>query len=333
MQKNHIYIIASIAIVAIILAAAVIYYNNNTKDDNDNNVPPISTPTATVEGSPEPEVLFPVTITDDDGTKVTIESIPQRIVSLAPSNTELLFAVNAGKQVIGVTDYCDYPYNFAEWVTYGNMSTIGGYWQPAIEPIIALNPDLVIANGGGPSDQAAANLRSMGYTVIVLNPKTIDDVLNNLDIVGKATGHTNEATTLISSLQARINAVASKVAGITDKPTVYMEVSDDPLMAVGPGGFIDDLITLAGGTNIFSDAATAYPIVSSDVIIAKNPDIILSPFSNVVGRPGWSTINAVANNQIYNRGSDNIYVRGGPRLVDALEELSKTLHPEIFGAT
>ena len=310
MQKNVLYLIA-VLVIAVILVSAITVYTN-------------------------PQIIGSgksVTVVDDDGTQVTIDSVPQRIVSLAPSGTEILFAVGAGDQVVGVTDWCDYPYNFAEWVADGKISSIGNYWQPAIEPIIALTPDLVIANGGGPSDEAAANLRSMGYTVIVLNPKTVDEVLTDIEIIGKATGHANEATNLISSLQSRIDAVTNKVAGITDKPKIYIEVSDNPLMAVGPGSYIDDLVTLAGGANIFADTGTAYPIVSSESVISKNPDIILSPFSGIAKRPGWSAINAVANNKIYDRGNDASYVRGGPRLVDALEELSKTLHPELFGAT
>jgi iron complex transport system substrate-binding protein len=330
MQKNHVYLIAAIAIVTILLAATMVYYNNKSKDDDNN--PVIPTPTLTTPEKPaEP---FPVTITDDEGTEVTITGAPQRIISLAPSSTEVLFAVGAGDQVVGVTDFCNYPYDFAEWINEGKMNTIGNYWQPAIEPIIALEPDLVIASGGGASDEAASKLRNLGYNVIMLNPATLDDVLCNIDIIGKATGHADEATALIASLQARIDAIANKVAGISDadKPKVYIEIWDDPLMASAKGSYIDDILTIAGGVNIFADATTSYPIVSSDVVISKNPDIILTESGNVADREGWSSINAVKNNKVYDRGSDVTYVRPGPRLVDALEELAKIVHPEIFGS-
>ncbi|MCL2134015.1 MAG: cobalamin-binding protein [Candidatus Bathyarchaeota archaeon] len=312
MQKSKMYLIIAIVLVVIIAAAFIVFFNGGVDNNNSKG---------------------PITIFDDDGTEVTISSVPQRIVSLAPSSTEVLFAIGAGDQVVGVTDFCDYPPNVPKGIAEGTITSIGNYWMPAIEPIIALEPDLVMAFGGGASDEAAAKLRSMGYTVIVLNPKNVNNVFDNIELVGKITGHTSEATKLVDNLQKRVDAITDKVAGITVKPKVYIEISDDPLMAVGPNSFLDDLVTLAGGTNIFYDAITPYPIISSDAVISKNPDIILLLYSDISGRPGWSSINAVANHKVYNQGSDSIYSRGGPRIIDALEEISKTMHPEIFGST
>jgi len=173
----------------------------------------------------------------------------------------------------------------------------------------------------------------MGYTVIVLDPQTVDDVLANIELVGKATGHTDEATTLTSGLQARIDTITNKVANIVNKPKVYAEISDSPLMSVGPGSYMGNLITLAGGTNIFDDAAMPWPMISSEAVIAKNPNVILSTYTAINAfstRAGWKSIDAVANNKIYKLDSDNIYVRPGPRFITALEELSKMLHPELF---
>ncbi|MCL2642646.1 MAG: cobalamin-binding protein [Candidatus Bathyarchaeota archaeon] len=313
MQKTKIWLIIAIVLAVVLVSASLVFFNGTSLGSNNSGKP--------------------VTVVDDDGTEVTITVVPQRIVSLAPSITELLFAVGAGDQVVGVTDFCDYPYNFAQWVTEGKMGTIGNYWQPAIEPIIALDPDLVIASGGGASDEAASKLRNLGYTVIVLNPQTVDDVLDNLEIVGKATGHANEATALISNLRARIDTVTNKVADITNKPKVYVEISATPLMSVGPGGYLGDLVTLASGINVFDDALTSWPVVNSESVIAKNPDIILSTYTPLYTfntRAGWSSINAVANKQLYLLESNNIYVRPGPRFIDALEELSQILHPELF---
>ncbi|MDR2720010.1 MAG: cobalamin-binding protein [Nitrososphaerota archaeon] len=333
MQKNHIYLIATVAIIAILLAATVVYYNNNSKNNDDNNVDPPLTPTATPEEPEEPDDPFPVTVTDDDGTEVTINSVPQRIVSLAPSSTEALFAVGAGDQVIGVTDFCDYPQAVITGKETGRITSIGNYWMPAIEPIIALEPDLVIACGGGASDEAASKLRSMGYTVIVLDPHTVNDVINNLDVVGKATGHEKEAISVMDSLYARVDAIANKIADITDKPKIYVEISDDPLMTVGPDSYMEDLIVLAGGKNIFDDALTPYPVIGSEGVISKNPDIILSAFTPIdsfSARSGWSSINAIKNDQVYKLEDDGIYVRPGPRFIDALEDLSQIIHPDIF---
>jgi iron complex transport system substrate-binding protein len=309
MQKTKMWLIVAIILAVVLVSASLILLNGNLLNGKN------------------------VTVVDDDGTEVTIDSVPKRIVSLAPSSTEVLFAVGAGDQVVGVTDFCDYPQSVVTGKTSGSITSIGNYWQPAIEPIVALNPDLVIACGGGASDEAADKLRNLGYTVIVLNPQTVSDVLANIDLVGKATGHADQATTLVDSLQARIDAIANKVVDIANKPKVYVEISNDPLMSVGPGSYMGDLVTLAGGINIFNDAATPWPMISSEAVIAKNPNVILSTHTSITifsTRPGWQSINAVKNSQIYKLDSDNIYLRPGPRFIDALEELSKLLHPDIF---
>ncbi|MCX8151084.1 MAG: cobalamin-binding protein [Candidatus Bathyarchaeota archaeon] len=281
-----------------------------------------------------------VTLVDSMGNVVTLNSPPQRIVSLAPSNTEILFAIGAGDRVVGVTDFCNYPYNFTAWIEAGNMTSIGSYYGPSTEPIVALNPDLVLASSG--SLDAAKNLRNLGINVLVVESKTLDGVLQDILMIGRATGNNAQASALVSSMRQRIDNVASRAATATTIPKVYHEVWNDPLMSVGPGTFIDELITLAGGENIFHDATTSWPTVSSEAIIAKNPDVMVFPdmymgvqnfyqtIEAVKQRPGWSIINAVKNDAIYEINAD-IISRSGPRLVDALEELSKMIHPEIFG--
>jgi iron complex transport system substrate-binding protein len=209
------------------------------------------------------------------------------------------------------------------------MSSIGNYWNPSIEPIIALEPDLILASGGA-SDEAASKLRNLGYTVLILDAEDINAVLNDIFLVGRATNQTDQASDLVSSLRARIDAVSTLAATATTTPQVYDEIWNDPLMAAGPRTFISDLISLAGGENIFDDAATEWPIVSSDSVISKNPDIILSLSTDIPDRAGWSSINAVVNNKIYSI-DDDVFSRPGPRLVDALEQLAQIIHPELFG--
>ncbi|MCL2134019.1 MAG: cobalamin-binding protein [Candidatus Bathyarchaeota archaeon] len=272
---------------------------------------------------------FPVTVTDDEGVKVTITSAPKRVVSLAPSITETVFAAGAGDQVIGVTDYCNYPYNFKAWITAGNMSTVGNYWQPAIEPIMALNPDLIFASGDGASNDAAYKLRDLGYTVIVLNPTSVDKILNNIDVIGKATGNADKAAATINSLQARIDAITTKVEDITDKPNVcYLTGS----YAAGADSFLHSLIVLAGGVNVFGDINAAYPQVSNEIVIAKNPDVIITSTSinSLQARAGWSNINAIANGRVYSPYNYDAYSRSGPRFIDVLEDIANMLHPELF---
>lgn len=281
-----------------------------------------------------------VTLVDRMGNVVTFTEPPERIVSLAPSNTEIVFAIGAGDNVVGVTDFCNYPYDFAAWVDAGNMSSIGNYWNPSVEPIVALEPDLVLASTG--SLDAAATLKNLGYAVLVIEGHTIDEVLQDILLVGRATYKNAEASDLVIEMRAKMDAVATQLMAETTTPKVYHEVWGDPLMSVGPGTFIDELITLAGGTNIFNDATTSWPTISSEAVIEKNPDVMFFPdmymgvgnfyetIEAVASRPGWDSITAVQNNALYEITAD-IISRSGPRLVDALEEIAKMVHPEIFG--
>jgi len=281
-----------------------------------------------------------VTLVDSMGNVVTFTEPPERIVSLSPSNTEIVFAVGAGDNVVGVTDFCNYPYDFAAWVDAGNMTSIGNYWNPSVEPIVALEPDLVLASSG--SLDAAATLKNLGYAVLVIEGHTIDDVLQDILLVGRATYKNAEASDLVTEMRAKMDAVTTQLIAATTTPKVYHEVWGDPLMSVGPGTFIDELITLAGGTNIFNDATTSWPTISSEAVIEKNPDVMFLPdmymgvgnfyetIEAVASRPGWDSITAVQNNALYEIDAD-IISRSGPRLVDALEEIAKMVHPEIFG--
>jgi len=279
-----------------------------------------------------------ITLVDSMGNVVTFTEPPERIVSLAPSNTEILFAIGAGDKIVGVTDYCDYPYNFTAWVEAGNMSSIGSYWGPSLEPIVALEPDLVLATSA--SLDAASNLKNLGYAVLVVEGHTIDEILEDILLVGRATYKNAEASALVIQMRARIDAVTTQLMAATSTPKVYYEVWYEPLMSAGPGTFIDEIITLAGGENIFSDATTSWPSVSSEEIIDRDPDVMLFPdtymaagyydISSVPDRPGWSIITAVQNDAIYEIVEDML-VRSGPRVVDAIEAIAALLHPEIFG--
>ncbi|MCK4884520.1 cobalamin-binding protein [Candidatus Bathyarchaeota archaeon] len=277
-------------------------------------------------------------LVDDMGYSLTLTSPPERIVSLAPSNTEILFAVGAGDKVVGVTDFCNYPYDFEAWVEAGNMTSIGSFKNPSVEPIVVLDPDLVLASKQ--SVDAVESLRSLGINVLVLDAKNISGVLRDILLIGRAADRYSEAVALESDLRQKIDAIANQAADATSTPKVYHEVF--PSMSAGPETFIDELITLAGGENIFHDAATRYPTVSSEAVIEKNPDIMVFPDSymgrehfsetmeDVTNRPGWELISAVQNDTIYEIASD-IISRAGPRLAEALEILAQMIHPEIFG--
>ncbi len=301
---------------------------------------PTSVPAATIApvaatGAPA-ATSAAITLTDGLGRSVTLTHPAQRIVSMAPSNTEILFAVGAGSQVVGRDEFSDYPDQAKSLPSIGG--SMGNYSN---EQIVALKPDLVLAAGINTPDQVKS-LESLGLTVYYLsNPKTLDDMYKNLEIVAQLTGHESDAETLITSLKARVAAVDAKLANVTDKPIVFYEVdATDPSKpyTYGPGTFGDALIQEAGGVN-FSDAAgitDPYPQVSLEQIVKTNPQIIIlgdsaygATADAVKARAGWGTIEAVKNSMIF-PFDDNLISRPGPRLVDGLEQLAKLLHPELF---
>jgi iron complex transport system substrate-binding protein len=296
-------------------------------------IAPAPTPTTLAEPTPTPASTFPLTLTDDLGREVTVEAKPERIVSLLPSNTEILFAVGAGDQVVGVTSYCDYP----EQAT--TREQVGGITNKtlSVEAIVALEPDLVLASGS--QDEIIPVLVEAGLIVIALDPTTFDDIFANIEMVGQATGHADQAATLTADLRSRVEAVKAKVDAIPadSRPTVFYEVWHDPLMTAGPNTFIGQLIELGGGQSIFDDVNEDWPEVSAEVILERNPEVILGPDSHgdeltvekIRTRTGWADIMAVQNEQIYILDGSAIS-RPGPRIVDMLEEVARDLYPDLF---
>lgn len=289
--------------------------------------PTLRPPTTTPAG-------FPVTLTDDLGREVTISALPQRIVSMVPSNTEILFAVGAGEQVVGVTEYCDYP---PEAQT---REKIGGFSAKTIsvEKIVALEPDLVLSAGEIQQSVIEA-LEQAEIPVFALAPERLAGVYHNIETVGRLTGRETQAAEVVAEMQDRVAAVTEKSQQVPEdkRPAVFYEVWDEPLMTAGPTTFVSELIELAGGKNIFADVSEEYPQVSAETVIQRDPDVVLGPDThgeeliaeNIKARPGWENISAVKEGRIYLVNGD-IVSRSGPRLVDALEAIARTLHPDLF---
>jgi iron complex transport system substrate-binding protein len=275
-----------------------------------------------------------ITLTDGLGREVQLESAAQRVVSLAPSNTEILFALGAGDKVVGRDQLSDYPAEAASVTDIG--STFGAL---NTELIVSLKPDLILAAEINTPEQVAA-LEELGLTVYYLpNPKSLEDLYVNLETVATLTGR--DATKLTDSLKARVAAVDEKIAPLSYRPTVFYEVdATDPSKpyTVGPGTFIDLLIGRAGGQNVVTLAGItdAYPQISLEQLVIAPPDIILlgdalygQSAETVAIRPGWDSLKAVIDGNIF-PFDDNLVSRPGPRLVDGLEALARLLHPEVF---
>jgi iron complex transport system substrate-binding protein len=274
-----------------------------------------------------------LTFTDGLGRTVTLNGPAQRVVSLAPSNTEILFAIGAGKQVVGRDQLSDFPEE-AKAVT-----DVGSTFDALnMELIVAQKPDLVLAAEINTPEQVK-QLENLGLTVYYLkNPTTLEGMYDNLMLVAQMTGHTDEAAKLVDSLKARVDAVDKKIAPLSSKFSVFYELDGtDPAKpyTAGKGTFITLLIDRAGGYNIASDI-DGYPQLSLEQVVAADPAFIIlgdarygvSPES-IAQRPGWENLSAVKNEHVV-PFNDDLVSRPGPRLVDALEELAKLLRPELF---
>lgn len=273
-----------------------------------------------------------VTVVDDAQRTVEIKGVPERIVSLAPSNTEILFALGLGDKVVGVTDFCDYPEEAKE------IEKIG-FVEPNLEKIVDLEPDLVLYIGGAAQLEKTQTMEDLGLTVLVLTPSDIEGIFVDIELVGRATGSEDKAARLVSELRARMDEVLSRVTQAERKPLVFYELdATDPTRpwTAGPGSFIDTLITMAGGVNLGASAEMEWAEFSTEEVIAQDPEIIILGDANygvtvesVKERPGWGVITAVKEGAIYPI-DDNLVSRPGPRIVDGLEELAKIIHPELF---
>ncbi|MCS7115781.1 MAG: ABC transporter substrate-binding protein [Nitrososphaerota archaeon] len=282
----------------------------------------------------------PISVIDDAGRNVTIINYPpKRIVSLAPSCTEILFALDLGDKVVGVDTYSDYPPDVKARVEAGQLTTVGSFAEISVELVIGLRPDLILATGGV-QRAVVESLAERGQTVIVLYPKKFENVLENILLVGKATGQMSKAESLVADMRKKAQAIADKTKNAS-RPRVYVECFfDGGYWSFGAESYISELISMAGGINVFAGFPGNYMAVSTEVVAKANPEIIiiskgamamacgLTP-ETIKARPGWDVISAVKNNRIY-EVEESIMVRGGPRLVKALEEIAKIIHPELF---
>jgi len=283
------------------------------------------TTTPTLQSSP---------IEDGLGRELILDEPAQRVVSLAPSNTEILFAVGAGDQVIGRDEFSDYPDQANTLPSVG-----GGFGDYNLEAIVDLEPDLVLAAEINTPEQVKA-MEDLGLTVFLLpNPISLEEMYGNLLTVAKLTGHESETEELVEVLRDRVSQVEMGIESAEDQPTAFYELdATDPSApwTAGSGTFIDTLITMAGGVNIASDMEGQYLQISVEELLVRDPQVILLGDSaygvtaeSLSERPGWNNISALLNGRIY-AFDDNLVSRPGPRLVDGLEELARLLHPDLF---
>jgi len=262
------------------------------------------------------------TVTDELGRAVQVPAQPQRIVSLAPSITEILFALGAGDRVAGVTSYCDYPPEARQ------KPPVGDTLKPGVEKIVALKADLVIISTASQVEASFRKLEELGIAVYVTNPRSIDGVVESIDKIGELIDARERAQELADELRRRITTVETRVAE-TSRPSVLVILGTEPLITAGAGSFINDLINRAGARSISAEDKADYPQYSIETAVARQPEIILLQAGGNELIERLRQTPAARSNRVYHI-DDDLLLRPGPRLVDGLEQLGAKFHPELF---
>ncbi len=280
----------------------------------------------------EPNVSAETVLTDGKGRPVVIPESVTTIISLAPSTTEIIYALDAGDRVLAVDMYSDFPAEVADLPKITNPDMSVNY-----EQITALNPDVIFAAAITPDD-VITKLETLGLNVIVIGSlnSTFASVLTDIELVGTVLGQSTAASELTNSMQASWSELVAKVATVEKKPRVFWELdATDPAKpyTIGAGNFVNELLIAAGGENVFGQSDNPYPQVSLEQIVAEAPDVILLGNSiwgvtpdMVYARTGWEQIPAVKNKAVFPI-NDNLVSRPGPRIVEGLAEVVSVLHP------
>lgn len=286
---------------------------------------PAQQPAADAE-QPAAAATFPVSITDDAGRTVEIAARPERIVSLAPANTEMLFAIGAGERVVGVTSYDDYPEQVAD------IEKVGDFTGPNLEAVAAAEPDLVLVTGGVQAD-VISKLEQLGATVLSVDPQSLAMLYEDIAELGQATGESQAAEKVVADMKTAVAQVEQAVAG-EEKVTAFVEIGQNPLYTVGTGTLIDEMITLAGGTNVVPEAG--YVPYSTEQLVKTDPQVYMATLGSMSDpsalkeRAGFESLQAVTNERVYVL-DDNLVSRPGPRAVLGLKQIAEALHPAAFG--
>jgi iron complex transport system substrate-binding protein len=277
--------------------------------------------------------LCAATVTDETGRVIVLTGTPQRIVSLAPGVTEILFALNLDDRIVGVTSFCDWPEKARQ------KEIIGGFTNPSVEKIVSLKPDLIIATADGNRPETVRQLEKIGLKVYTTNPSDTAGILRSVLHIGEITGRGDAAREQNAKLQTRLDAVADRIKN-RKKPRVFFQIGMEPVITVGKQTLISDVILRAGGVNVAGEDTARYPRYSAEGVMAAAPDILLfapmatdREFKKV--KKYWEQypgIPAVKNKQIYPMNTDLIG-RASPRIVDAIEQTARILHPEVSTGT
>jgi iron complex transport system substrate-binding protein len=257
---------------------------------------------------------------DGRGIKVTLTAPPKRIISLAPSNTEILFALGLKGRIIADTSQCNYPPEASM------LQHIGDY-RISVEQVVALKPDLVVAVTSA-NRSAIEQLLRLKVPLFAVDPSTIRETYDAIRRIGRITDTDHRASEIVAGMEARANAIEHRVASQKNKPKVLIVVQSQPLMVAGSKTFMDEIVAAAGGVNVGRSSGSGYNLFSPEKAVVDAPDLIIGT-TDLRSKPGWSNIPAVRNHRILLPPPD-VFSRPGPRLIDALEFMARALRPESF---
>ncbi|HSE33708.1 MAG TPA: cobalamin-binding protein [Pyrinomonadaceae bacterium] len=267
-------------------------------------------------------------ITDDSGKAVSLAIPVNRVVSLAPNLTEIVFAVGGGDRLVGRTSYCDFPSETKA------VPEVGDTLHPSLERIIALKPQAVLVSTASQLEVFTKQLQAHDIAVFVTDPHDLEGVFRSIEKVGEILGLTEEAKQLVNTLKQRTGMVEEKTKG-AGRVRVFYQLSAEPLYTAGRDSFVNDLINRAGGVSVTADVPGAWPKYSAEAALASKPDAIILPTGGSMGDSNTAVAEplnrspAVLNGRVYKINDDHL-VRPGPRAVDGLEEMARALHPEAF---
>ena len=306
----------------------------------DSSAPPAgSSPPAESAGTSVEQAAYPVTVTDDAGRELELAGEPQRIVSLAPSNTEIVCALDACDLLVGVTDFDDFPPSVAEVDKVVVNATVD------VELVVAAEPDLVLAAGNELTPSAVIEqLDGLGLPVLVLYPETLEEVYADIELIASALDRIDEADVLVADMEERVADVVAAVED-ADAPLTLYEVfhSEGTTYTAGEGSFLASMITLAGAEPLTGDAQG---VITAEELVAADPQLILlgaasydpslgepeAALDTVAARPGWAELTAVREGAVAPYFDDIVTTRPGPRIVEGLEALARAIHPDRFEA-
>ena len=294
---------------------------------------PTQTPTPTeaaATSTPEP---LTVSLIDDLGTEVEVAQPVERIITLAPSTTEIAFALGLADRLVGVSDWSDYPPEALD------IQKVGTGTEGNLELIVSLDPDLVLAIGGEPVPEINAQLRDLGIAVLALAADDLEGICHDIELVGQAAGVEEAASAVVADMRQRIASVKAAAAIADDQPLVFYELeASDPTRpwTAGAASWHDDFIELVGGRNLAGDLENAWVQINAEEVVARNPDIIIlgsamfgTTPESVAERAGWDAISAVQEGNVHGI-DDNLVSRPGPRVAQGIEELARLIHPDLF---